>query len=72
MPFPFTFTSTIPALVEQLKALIDDYAWYYNNERHQWDRERMTPVRYEEYLLSLDEESFNEYISFLYNSKCKG
>lgn len=50
MPFPFTFTSTIPALVEQLKALIDDYAWYYNNERHQWDRERMTPVRYEEYL----------------------
>lgn len=46
----------------QLKAMIDEYAWYYNNERHQWDRKRMTPVRYEEYLLSLDEEGFAEYM----------
>ena len=47
---------------EQLKAMIDEYAWYYNNERHQWNRKRMTPVRYEAYLLSLDDEGFAEYL----------
>lgn len=47
---------------EELQALVDEYAWYYNNERHQWDRKRMTPVQYEAYLLSLDEEGFGEYM----------
>lgn len=47
---------------EELQAVISEYAWYYNNERHQWNRKRMTPVQYEEYLLSLDEEGFSEYM----------
>ncbi len=47
---------------EELRAMIDKYSWYYNNERRQWDRKRMTPVQYEAYLLSLDEEEFNEYM----------
>ena len=47
---------------EELQAMISEYAWYYNNERHQWDREKMTPVQYEAYLLSLDEEEFSEYL----------
>ena len=42
--------------------MIDAYAWYYNNERRQWDRKRMTPVQYEAYLLSMDEEGFAEYM----------
>jgi transposase InsO family protein len=47
---------------EELRMMIDEYAWYYNNERRQWDRKRMTPVQYEAYLLSLDEEGFAEYM----------
>ncbi|MBR2562734.1 MAG: IS3 family transposase [Eubacterium sp.] len=47
---------------EELRAMINEYAWYYNNERRQWDRKRMTPVQYEAYLLSLDEEGFAEYM----------
>ena len=47
---------------EELRELVDGYAWYYNNERHQWDRKRMTPAQYETYLLSLDEEEFGEYM----------
>lgn len=47
---------------EELRTMIDEYAWYYNNERRQWDRKRMTPVQYEAYLLSLDEEGYAEYM----------
>lgn len=49
--------------LEELQAMVDGYAWYYNHERRQWDRNRMTPVRYEEYLLSLDEEAFAQYMA---------
>ena len=47
---------------EELCQMIEGYAWYYNNERRQWDRKRMTPIQYEEHLLSLDEEGFEEYM----------
>lgn len=47
---------------EELRTMIDEYAWYYNNERRQWDRKRMTPVQYEAHLLSLDEEGYAEYM----------
>ena len=47
---------------EQLIQMVDEYAWYYNNERRQWDRKRMTPVQYEAYLLSLTEEGYAEYM----------
>ena len=50
------------ASFEELRTMIDAYAWYYNNERRQWDRKRMTPVQYEAYLLSLDEEGYAEYM----------
>lgn len=46
----------------QLESMIEDYAWYYNNERRQWNRNRMTPAQYEEHLLSLDEAGFAEYM----------
>ena len=43
---------------EELDALIADYQQYYNNERRRWDYEKLTPVQYEAYLLSLNEEEW--------------
>lgn len=37
---------------EDLKAEIDDYIDYYNNDRYQWGLAKMTPVQYREFLLS--------------------
>ncbi len=47
---------------EELKALIESYWDYYNNERRRWDRDQMTPVQYEAYLLSMTEEAWNAYL----------
>ena len=30
---------------------IDEYMYYYNNERSQWSRNKMTPVQYRSHLL---------------------
>ncbi|MBR1907520.1 IS3 family transposase, partial [bacterium] len=30
---------------------IDKYIYYYNNERYQWSRNKMTPVEYRSHLL---------------------
>ena len=48
--------------IDELKKTVEDFADYYNNERGMWDRGRMTPVEYEKYLLSLDEEGFRKYL----------
>lgn len=42
--------------LEELKTLMAEYKDYYNNERHQWNLNRMTPVQYEQYLLHLTPE----------------
>ncbi len=49
--------------IEDLKRLVGEYSWYYNNERGMWNKERMTPAEYEEYLLGLDEEQFGMYLA---------
>ena len=49
--------------IEELRAMIDEYSVYYNTERGMWDRGRMTPVEYEEYLSSMSEEDFEVYLS---------
>ena len=36
---------------EELRLRIDEYMRYYNQERKQWARKRMTPVEYRNYLL---------------------
>lgn len=36
---------------EELRFVIDEYMQYYNNERHQWERKKMTPVEYRNHLL---------------------
>lgn len=36
---------------EELNLLIEEYVRYYNNERSQWDKQKMTPVEYRNHLL---------------------
>jgi hypothetical protein len=49
--------------IEELRKRVEEYSWYYNNERGMWERGRMTPAEYEEYLLGLSEEQFGEYLA---------
>ena len=35
---------------EEVKALIDDWADYYNNDRYQWDLARLSPNEYAQYI----------------------
>lgn len=37
---------------EQVIKIIDDYMYYYNNERRQWNKNRMTPIQYRNFLLA--------------------
>lgn len=37
---------------EELVAKIEEYIYYYNNERYQWSRNKMTPIEYRSHLLS--------------------
>lgn len=37
---------------EELHPRISEYMRYYNNERQQWDRQKMTPVQYRDHLLT--------------------
>ena len=48
--------------VEELRTAVDDYMVYYNERRPQWNRNKMTPVEYEEYLLSMTHEEFEHYL----------
>ena len=48
--------------LNELKKMVAEYAHYYNNERGMWEKKRMTPIEYEEYLLSLSPEEFGEYL----------
>ena len=36
---------------EELRLLIEEYVKYYNHERYQWERKKMTPVAYRNHLL---------------------
>lgn len=47
---------------EEVKERIDDYVYYYNNERPQWTRNKMTPTEYEEYLNSLSDNEYSDYL----------
>ena len=37
---------------DQIKNLIDNYIYYYNNVRCQWNKNKMTPVEYKKFLLA--------------------
>ena len=49
--------------LEELKKMLADYAYYYNNERKQWSRKRMTPVAYERHLLDMTQDAFAIYLA---------
>lgn len=41
---------------------MSDYMDYYNNERPQWNRNRMTPVEYAEYMKNMTEKEYQDYL----------
>lgn len=47
---------------EDVKRIVDEYVYYYNYERPQWSRNKMTPVDYEKYLDSMSEGEYSEYM----------
>lgn len=47
---------------EDVKKKIDEYIYYYNYERPQWSRNKMTPVDYEKYLYSMSDSEYSEYM----------
>lgn len=47
---------------EEVKEMIDNYVYYYNNERPQWTRNKMTPTEYEDYLNSLSNSEYSDYL----------
>ena len=49
--------------MEELRRKIEEYSVYYNEERRIWNRGKMTPLEYEEYLTNMDEESFAAYLA---------
>lgn len=36
----------------EVKAIIDDWIYYYNNERYQWDLDKLSPCQYYEYIIT--------------------
>ncbi|WP_157982993.1 IS3 family transposase [Intestinibaculum porci] len=49
--------------IEELREMVLSYVEYYNNERPQWTRNKMTPVKYESYLEAMPPEQFDLYMS---------
>lgn len=47
---------------EDVKKKVDEYIYYYNYERPQWTRNKMTPADYEKYLDSMSDDEYSEYI----------
>ena len=47
---------------EDVKKKVDEYIYYYNYERPQWTRNKMTPVDYEKYLYSMSDDEYSEYM----------
>ena len=49
--------------IEDLRNRVTEFVDYYNNERGLWDRKHMTPIEYEDYLLSMSDEEFEYYLA---------
>ena len=48
---------------EDVKKKVNEYVYYYNYERPQWSRNKMTPVDYEKYLYSMSDSEYSEYMA---------
>lgn len=49
--------------LEELRDKIGQYRVYYNEERRMWERNRMTPLEFEAWLLAMDEAAFAGYLA---------
>lgn len=49
--------------LEEVTQKVITYIDYYNNERPQWTRNKMTPNEFEKYLLQMNDEEFINYLS---------
>lgn len=49
--------------IEELRKMVAEYVDYYNNERPQWTRNKMTPVEFEEYLNQMTDKEYEVYLS---------
>ncbi len=47
--------------IEELNELIQQYVQYFNEERGQWNRNKMTPIEFETYIRNMDETEFAEW-----------
>ena len=48
--------------IDEVISRVNNYVDYYNNRRPQWNRNKMTPIEYERYLLSLSKEEYDLYL----------
>lgn len=48
--------------IEEVKELVEKYIFYYNNERHIWSRNKMTPVEFEAYLMNLSADEYTAHM----------
>ena len=39
--------------IQEVEKYMEDYIFYFNNQRPQWSRKKMTPVEYRNHLLQL-------------------
>ena len=48
--------------LDEVISKVNNYVDYYNNRRPQWNRNKMTPIEYEKYLLSLSKKEYGLYL----------
>lgn len=47
---------------EEVYQKMADYQYYYNYERPQWSRNKMTPMEYAEYLKNMNDDEYQDYL----------
>lgn len=53
--------------LDELRDLVGRYVDYYNNDRPQWSRNRMTPVQFERHLNEMTDDEYSRYIEKEYD-----
>lgn len=48
--------------IDEIRNEVLEYIEYYNHRRPQWNRNKMTPVEFEKYLLDMIDEDFDKYV----------
>jgi len=48
--------------IDEIRNEVLEYIEYYNHRRPQWNRNKMTPVEFERYLLDMSDDDFDKYV----------